>query len=86
MADGATGAATAAAAAARKGATTAQISLALSSDLPRRARDGAPKKQKPKHSPTPHNQTTHEAPNVSDVTEPITPGQDDDPDRIDDVV
>ena len=80
-----TGAA-AAAATARPGATTAQISLAPSTDLPRRERDGTPNTR----TTTLHTPTTYEIPSatVSIETEPITPGQDNDPDRIfiDDVV
>ena len=53
--------------------------------LPRKERDGAPKTQKTTHSTT-HTPTTHGAPCTSDENKPNTPGQDDDPDRIDDVV
>ena len=69
------------------GATTAQINLAPSTDLPRKERDGAPKTQKTSHSTT-HTPTTHGAACTmsSDENKPSTPGQDDDPDRIDDVV
>ena len=83
VANMATGAA-AAAAPAHLGATTAQISLAPSTDLPRRERDGTPNTR----TTTPHTPTMYEKPsaNVSTETEPTTPGQDDDPDRIDDVV
>ena len=81
----ATGAA-AAAASAHLRATTAHISLAPSTDLPRREREGAPNIR----TTTPHTPVTDENPNAieSAETEPITPGQDDDPDRIilDDVV
>ena len=60
VAIGATGAA-AAAATARTGATTAQIILAPSTDLPRKERDGAPKTKKTTHSTT-HTPTTHGTP------------------------
>jgi hypothetical protein len=80
----ATGAA-AAAATARPGATTAQIHLAPSTDLPRRERDGAPRPHTSRAS-TPHTPKTPRTPSVSDESEPKTPGQDNDPDNIDDVV
>lgn len=83
VANGATGAA-AAAAAARQSVTTAQIRLAPSTDLPRRRRDDAPGTQT--HTPTTHAPTTRAGSRASNETEPETPGQDDDPDRIDDVV
>ena len=68
VAIGATGAA-AAAATARTGATTAQINLAPSTDLPRKERDGAPKTQKTTHSTNltcTHTPTTQGAPCTSD--------------------
>ena len=79
------GAAAAAAVAARPGPTTAQCRLEPSNDLPRRGNGNdrnkkpqAPKTQKRKVSPL-------EPPTEKSVTTPETPGQDDDPDRIDDV-
>ena len=45
----------------------------------------APKTQQSTHSTT-HTPTTHGAPCTSDENKPNTPGQDDDTDRIDDVV
>ena len=85
VANTATGAA-AAAAPAHLGATLAQISLAPSMDLPRKERDGSPNTS----TTTPHAPTTYDTPSASVIhsieTEPTTPGQDDDPDRIDDVV
>ena len=85
VANGATGAA-AAAATARMGATSAQIRLAKSTDLPRREREGAPRRKRRTHTPPTHTKTTDEGPSASEETEPLTPGQDDDPDRIGDVV
>ena len=38
------------------------------------------------HTPTTHAPTTRAGSRASNETEPETPGQDDDPDRIDDVV
>ena len=79
-----TGAAAAAAAAAtaRAGTSTAHISLEPSEDLQRRDRDWAPKTRTPRTSATP----TQDPPRIGTPTEPTTPGQDDDPERIDDVV
>ena len=79
-----TGAAAAAAAAAtaRAGTSTAHISLEPSEDPQRRDRDGAPKTRTPRTSATP----TQDPPRFGTPTEPTTPGQDDDPERIDDVV
>ena len=79
-----TGAAAAAAAAAtaRAGTSTAHISLEPSEDLQRRDRDGTPKTRTPKTSATP----TQDPPRIGTPTEPMTPEQDDDPERIDDVV
>ena len=88
VANGATGAAAAAAATAHTGATSAQIKIATSTDLPRRERDGAHGRQKRSHTPPTHTRTAHERPSNSEenVSLPFTPGLDDDPDRIDDVV
>ena len=49
-----------------------------------REREGTPNTR----TTTPHTPTMYEKPsaNVSTETEPTTPGQDDDPERIDDVV
>ena len=88
MANGATGAAAAAAATAHTGATSAQIKIATSTDLPRRERDGAHRRQKRTHTPPTHTRKAHERPSNSEenVSLPFTPGLDDDPERIDDVV
>ena len=79
-----TGVAAAAAAITRTGASTTHIRLEPSRDLPRKERSDGPKTRTPKTRATPTlnaSSTTH-----SLAIEPQTPSQDDDPDRIDDVV
>ena len=78
----AAGAAAAAAGAGRPGPSTAQCRPEPSNDLPRRGNDGNKKPQAPRTRKTP----SQKPPTEKSVTTPETPGQDNDPDRIDDVV
>ena len=64
--------------------STAQCRPEPSNDLPRRGNDGNKKPQAPRTRKAPLQ--SQEPPTEKSVITPETPGHDDDPDRIDDVV